>query len=170
MFVFILFFRKFILMPSPLYWNQVSMVFWGNYVKWFLLGAYLDTIGTSIEGNNCFGSKTIEIMTFLFRIISCPKCGMARYQHIIKSLANMYTLTPQSRRVSLRSSVLTLWHLFPGPYPDKPGYKRLLLTHHNEAQVPEGSTAKAQWSWPRIDATEHWKQDSVLLSSPAPHH
>lgn len=165
------FFRKFILMLFPLYWNQVSMVFWENYVKWFLLGTYLDTIGTSTEGKNCFGSKRIEIMTFLSRIISCPKCGMARYPDIIKSLANnMYTLTTQSRRVSLRPSVLTLWHLFPGLYPDKPGYKRLLFTHHNEAQVPEGSTAKAQWSWPRIDATEHWKQDNVLLSSHPPHH
>ena len=31
---------------------------------------------------------------------------MARYQHIIKSLANIWTLTTQSRRVSLRPSVL----------------------------------------------------------------
>lgn len=111
--VFILFFRKFILMLSPLYWNQVSMVFWENYVKWFLLDTYLDTIRTSTEGNNCFGSKRIEIMTFLSRIISCPKCGMARYQHIIKSLANMYTVTTQSRRVSLRPSVLDSLASFP---------------------------------------------------------
>lgn len=66
----------------------------------------LDTIGTSAEDNKCFDSKRIEIMTFLSRIITCSKCGMARYQHIIKSLANMYTLTTQLRRVSLRPSVL----------------------------------------------------------------
>lgn len=45
-------------------------------------------------------------MTFLSRIVPCSKCGMARYQHIIKSLANIYTLTTQSRRVSSRPSVL----------------------------------------------------------------
>lgn len=79
-------------------------------------GIYLDTLGTSAEENNCSGSTEIEKMTFLSRRISCSKCGMARHQHIIKSLANICALTTQSSRVSWRPSVLDSLASFPLGY------------------------------------------------------
>lgn len=75
--------------------------------------SHLSMTGTSAEHSDCYGSEETGMVKLLSRPASCSKCGMARYQHIIKPLANTHSLTAQSRRVSLSPSVLDSLASFP---------------------------------------------------------
>lgn len=120
---------------------------------------------------NCSGSKKTEIVMSLFRMIFPSKCGMARNQHIIKPLANISTLTTQSRRVSLRPSVLDSLASFPWGYilaslANRGGSLHIIMKPRSWSLA----LPKSHWSLPRIDATEYWKQDRALISSLPLHH
>lgn len=123
----------------------------------------LSMTGTSAEHSDCYGSEETGMVKLLSRAASCSKCGMARYQHIIKPLANTHSLTAQSRRVSLSPSVLDSLASFPWGYIQTSPAKRgdslytIMKPRSGKWDLP-----RSHWSLPGIDATEYWKQGRSL--------
>lgn len=130
--------------------------------------SHLSMTGTLAEHSDCYGSEETGMVKLLSRAASCSKCGMARYQHIIKPLANTHSLTAQSPSVfkpqcPRLSGVFSL-----GLYPDKPSSKRWLFIHHNEAQVWEVSLAKVPLKFAKNWCYRVLKTGQVPVCSP--HH
>lgn len=138
-----------------LYTNQVLWYAEEGQVKLHHL-CHLNTMGTLAEQCNCSGSEETGMVKLLSRTSSCSKCGMDRYQHIIKPLANTHSLTTQSRRVSLRTSVLDSLASFPWGYIQTSLAKRgdsvytIMKTRSQRTVLP-----RSHWSLPRIDATKY---------------
>lgn len=125
--------------------------------------SHLSMTGISAEQSDCYGSEETGTMKLLSRAASCSKCGMARYQHIIKPLANTRPLTAQSRRVSLSPSVLDSLASFPWGYiQTSPAKRGDSLYTIMKPRSGKWALPRSHWTLPRIDATEYWKQDRSL--------
>lgn len=146
-----------------LYTSQISIVFWGKKLGKVVSCRLSKYTGTSAEHCNCYGSKKTGMAKLLSRTASCSKCGMARYQHIIKSLANTHSLTAQSRIVSLRPSVLDSLASFPWGYIQTSLAKwgdslyTIMKPRSGKRVLP-----RSHWWLPRIHTTKYWKQDRPL--------
>lgn len=124
--------------------------------------SHLSMTGTSAEHSDCYGSEETGMVKLLSWAESRSKCGMARYQHIIKPWLT-HILWPLNHRVSLSPSVLDSLASFPWGYiQTSPAQRGDSLYTIMKPRSGKWVLPRSHWSLPRIDATEYWKQDRSL--------